>query len=50
MLLFLVYKETKKEVINELIEFICQLSIKDIEIIVRTLKEPIRFIKGGRGK
>ena len=50
MLLFLVYKERREKVIDELIEFICQLSVEDIEIAVRTLKEPIYFIKGGKRK
>ena len=50
MLLFLVYKERKEEVMNELVEFIHQLSAEDAEVAVRTLKEPICFIKGGRGK
>ena len=35
---------------NELIEFIYQLSIEDIEVAVRTLKEPICFIKGDKEK
>ena len=50
MLFFLVYKERREEVIDELIEFICQLSVEDIEIAVRILKEPICFIKGDREK
>ena len=50
MLLFLVYKKRREEVIDELIEFICQLSVKDIEIAVGTLKEPIYFVKGGKKK
>ena len=50
MLLFLVYKKRREEVIDELIEFICQLSVEDIEIAVGTLKEPIHFIKGGKRK
>ena len=36
--------------IDKLIEFIYQLSVKDIEIVVRTLKEPIHFVKEGREK
>ena len=36
--------------INELVEFICQLSVEDAEIAVGTLKELIHFVKGGRGK
>ena len=35
---------------DELVEFICQLSAEDMEVAVETLKEPICFIKGGRGK
>ena len=35
---------------NELIKFIHQLSVKDAEVAVRTLKEPICFVKKGRGK
>ena len=50
MLLSLVYKKRKEEVINKLIEFICQLSIENIEIMVRILKELICFVKKGRGK
>ena len=44
MLLFLVYKERRKEMIDELIKFICQLSVEDIEIAVGILKEPIHFV------
>ena len=50
MLLFLVYKERREEMIDELIEFICQLSVEDIEIAVGTLKEPIHFVKEGKRK
>ena len=50
MLLSLVCEERREEVIDELVEFICQLSIKDIEIVVGTLKEPIHFVKGGKRK
>ena len=35
---------------DELVEFICQLSAENAEVTVGTLKEPIRFIKRGRGK
>ena len=35
---------------DELVEFICQLSAEDIEIAVRTLKEPICFVKEDREK
>ena len=36
--------------IDEFIEFIYQLSVEDIKVVVRILKEPICFIKGDRGK
>ena len=35
---------------DELVEFICQLSVENAEIAVETLKEPIHFVKRGRGK
>ena len=44
------YEERREEVIDELIEFIHQLSAKDMEIAVGILKEPICFVKEGRGK
>ena len=50
MLLPLVCEERRKEVTNKLIEFIYQLSIENAEIVVGTLKEPICFIKEGKGK
>ena len=50
MLLFLVCEERKEEVTDELIEFIYQLSVEDIEVAVGTLKEPICFVKGDREK
>ena len=50
VLLFLVCKERKKEVMDKLVEFICQLSVEDAKVAVRTLKEPIHFVKGGREK
>ena len=50
MLFFLIYKERKEKVIDKLVEFIYQLSIKNVEIVVRILKEPICFIKGGKEK
>ena len=50
MLLSLVYKKRSKEVINELVEFIYQLSMKDVKVVVRTLKKPIHFVKEGREK
>ena len=43
-------KKKREEVTNELIEFIYQLSVEDIEVAVRILKEPICFIKEDRGK
>ena len=50
MLLSLVYEKRREEVIDKLVEFIHQLSAENIEVVVGTLKEPIRFVKGGRGK
>ena len=50
MLLFLVCKERREKVMNELIEFIHQLSVENAEIVVRTLKEPICFVKEGKRK
>ena len=50
MLLSLVCEKRREEVINELVEFICQLSAEDVEVVVGTLKEPIRFVKRGREK
>ena len=50
MLLSLVCKERRKEVTDELVEFICQLSAEDTEVAVGTLKKPICFVKGDRGK
>ena len=50
MLLFLVYEERREKVIDKLVEFIHQLSVENVEVAVGTLKEPIRFVKGGRGK
>ena len=50
MLLFLVYEERKEEITDELIEFICQLSVENVEVAVETLKEPIHFVKRGKGK
>ena len=35
---------------DELVEFICQLSAEDAEVAVGTLKELICFVKEGRGK
>ena len=50
MLLSLVYKERREEVTDKLVEFIYQLSVEDMEVAVRTLKEPICFVKRGREK
>ena len=41
VLLFLVYKERKEEVTDKLVEFIHQLNVENVEVVVRTLKEPI---------
>ena len=35
---------------DKLIEFICQLSVENTEVALETLKEPIHFVKGGKGK
>ena len=35
---------------DKLVKFIRQLSIENTEIAVKTLKEPIHFIKRDRGK
>ena len=43
-------EERREKVTNELVEFICQLSAEDVEVAVRTLKKPIHFVKGDRGK
>ena len=43
-------KERREEVMDKLVEFICQLSVENVEIVVGTLKEPICFVKGDRGK
>ena len=50
MLLSLVCEKRREEVTDELIEFICQLSAENVEVVVRILKEPICFVKGGRRK
>ena len=50
MLLSLVCKERREEVIDELVEFIYQLSAENAKVVVRTLKELICFIKRGREK
>ena len=50
MLLSLVCEKRREEVMDELVEFIYQLSAENAEVAVGTLKEPICFVKGGRGK
>ena len=50
MLLFLIYKKRKEEVIDKLVKFIYQLSVEDMKVAVETLKEPICFIKKDRKK
>ena len=43
-------EKRKKEVIDELVKFIYQLSVEDVKVMVGTLKEPIHFVKKGREK
>ena len=50
MLLSLVYEERREKVTDKLVEFIYQLSTKDVEVAVGTLKKLIHFVKGGREK
>ena len=50
MLLSLVCEKRREEVIDKLVEFIRQLSVKDVEVVVGTLKKPIHFVKGGKRK
>ena len=50
VLLSLVCKERREEMMDELVEFIHQLSAENVEIAVGTLKKLIHFVKGGRGK
>ena len=50
MLLSLVCEERREEVTDKLVEFIHYLSVKDVEVAVGTLKEPICFVKRDRGK
>ena len=50
MLLFLVYEERREEVTDKLVEFIYQLSVENMKVVVRILKEPMHFVKGGRRK
>ena len=50
VLLSLVCEKRREEVIDELVEFIYQLSVEDVEVAVGTLKEPICFVKRDRGK
>ena len=49
MLLSLVCKKKREEVTNKLVEFIYQLSVKDIKV-VRTLKELNCFVKKDKKK
>ena len=50
MLLSLVCEKRREEVIDELVEFIYQLSVESVEVAVKILKEPIHFIKRDRKK
>ena len=50
MLLFLVCEKRKEKVIDKLVEFIYQLSMENIKIMIRTLKKLIHFIKRSREK
>ena len=50
MLLSLVCEKKREEVIDKLVKFIYQLSIEDTKVAVKTLKEPICFVKKGRKK
>ena len=50
MLLSLVCKERKEEVIDKLVKFIYQLSVKDTKVAVKTLKKLICFVKKGKKK
>ena len=50
MLLSLVCEERREEVTDKLVKFIYQLSVENIEIAVRTLKELICFVKKDRGE
>ena len=50
MLLSLMCEERREEVTDKLVKFIYQLSVENIEIAVRTLKELICFVKRDREK
>ena len=50
MLLSLMYEERREEVTDKLVEFIYQLSVEGVEVAIKTLKEPICFIKRDRKK
>ena len=50
MLLSLVCEERSEKVTDKLVEFIHQLSAEDVEVVVRTLKELICFVKRDREK
>ena len=50
MLLSLIYEKRKEEIIDKLIEFIYQLSVENVKVVVRILKELIHFIKRDREK
>ena len=44
------YKEKRESIIDKLIEFIYQLSVKNVKVVVRILKELICFIKRNKRK
>ena len=44
------YKKRREKVTDKLIKFIYQLSVKNIKVVVRTLKKLINFVKEGRKK
>ena len=46
----MIYKERREKVIDKLVKFIYQLSAENAEVVVRTLKEPIHFVKESREK
>ena len=50
MLLSLIYKERREKVTDKLVKFIYQLSIEDVKVVVKTLKELICFVKEDRKK
>ena len=43
-------EERREEVADKLVEFIHQLSAENVEVVIGTLKELIRFVKEGREK